>query len=84
MRSTDKTIEVLENVLVEKKITKESISSFTSDKTMRTMTVNVDLLTANKEVVENEIYYFDETNFIDFPSESDLWIAIDEKRTNRK
>lgn len=81
MRTVDKTLQVSENILVEKEVKNETVVSFTVDLENKFIIVYLNLLDGEGEIISKENYTLENELFKKFPSETDLWIAIDKLRS---
>lgn len=80
MRDTQKIIEVDRTVKEQCVLTKEEIVSYQVNKSERTINVEVKLFSNDTDIVRTESYRFFSNDFIDNPTDSDLWALIDAKR----
>ncbi|MDN6290231.1 MAG: hypothetical protein L0J63_08060 [Tetragenococcus koreensis] len=78
----EKTIYVDKTVQEEVLLTQEEISKYEVDKRGKNITVEVRLTGENTNRVETETYRFFSSDFINEPTETDLWQLIDKKRSD--
>lgn len=82
MRQTEKIITVDKTVQEEVKLTREEITKYTVDKRSRNIEIEVRLTGEGTSRVETETYRFFSSDFINEPTEVDLWQLIDKKRSD--
>lgn len=81
MRRTNKVVKV--NVTVEEEVllNNEEIIRYVVDKRNQTLIVDVRLTGDDTSIVETETHRFFSNEFVDEPTEEDLWKLIDSKRS---
>ena len=80
MRETERIIEVDKVVKEEALLNKEEITSYTVDKRNQRITIELRLSGDDTRYVETEVHRFFSGQFVNEPTEEDLWKLIDEKR----
>lgn len=79
MREIEHHIEVDKIVKEEVVLTKERISSYTVDKDRQEIKVKVTQYSDENSYVKEENHYFYSSEYIENPTENDLWELIDKK-----
>jgi hypothetical protein len=82
MRETNKIISIDRTYKEDVVLNKEEIAKYIVDKRNQTITVDVRLSGDETSIVETETYRFFSNNFINDPNEDDLWLLIDNKRSD--
>ena len=82
IRNTVKKISVDRTIKEEVLLTKEEITKYAVDKRSRNIEVEVRLTGEDTSRVETETYRFFSSDFINEPTEVDLWQLIDKKRSD--
>jgi len=82
IRNTVKKISVDRTIKEEVLLTKEEITKYTVDKRSRNIEIEVRLTGEDTSRVETETYRFFSSDFINEPTEVDLWQLIDKKRSD--
>lgn len=80
MRLVEREVEVQQNIGVPVVIKKEEIHSYEVDPINDFINATVKL-TAENGAVFYENYYFEGEYYREYPSEADLWLAVDRKRS---
>ena len=80
MRETERLIEVDKVVKEDVLLNREEITSYTVDKRNQRITIELQLSGYDTRYVETEVHRFFSGQFINEPTEEDLWELIDEKR----
>ena len=80
MRETERLIEVDKVVKVDVLLNREEITSYTVDKRNQRVTIELQLSGVDTRYVETEVHRFFSGQFVNEPTEEDLWELIDEKR----
>ena len=80
MRETERLIEVDKVVKEEILLNREEITSYAVDKRNQRITIELQLSGDDTQYVETEVHRFFSSQFINEPTEEDLWEMIDEKR----
>lgn len=83
MRITHKVISIDRTVQEEIILNKEEITKYTVDKQSKNITVEVKLTGNETNRVETETYRFFSSDFINEPTETDLWQLVDKKRSGK-
>lgn len=81
MRQTNKIIKVDRTVQEEVMLNNEEIIRYVVDKRNRNIIVDVRLTGDDTSIVETETHRFFSNEFIDEPTEEELWGLIDSKRS---
>jgi len=82
IRNTVKKISVDRTIKEEVLLTKEEITKYAVDKRSRNIEIEVRLTGEETSRVETETYRFFSSDFINEPTEVDLWQLIDKKRSD--
>lgn len=82
IRDTVKKISVDRTIKEEVLLTKEEITKYAVDKRSRNIEIEVRLTGEETSRVETETYRFFSSDFINEPTEVDLWQLIDKKRSD--
>ena len=80
MRETERLIEVDKVVKEDVLLNREEITYYTVDKRNQRITIELQLSGDDTRYVETEVHRFFSGQFINEPTEEDLWELIDEKR----
>lgn len=80
MRETERLIEVDKVVKEEILLNREEITSYAVDKRNQRITIELQLSGDDTQYVETEVHRFFSGQFINEPTEEDLWEMIDRKR----
>lgn len=83
IRNTVKKISVDRTIKEEVLLTKEEITKYTVDKRSRNIEIEVRLTGEDTSRVETETYRFFSSDFINEPTETDLWQLVDKKRSGK-
>lgn len=80
MRDLNKVIEITETKVIEKTLTTEEIATYSVNKSAKTISVDVKQKSSDSETTVTEIYDFGGDDYLENPTENDLWKIIDRKR----
>lgn len=80
MREVNKVVQIEENAVVNKVITKEEIVSFTSDSKLGLLSVSIEMRAEDDTIAKVETHYFSGEDYVRNPSELELWSLIDKIR----
>ena len=80
MRETERLIEVDKVIKEDVLLNREEITYYTADKHNQRITIELQLSGDDTRYVETEAHRFFSGQFINEPTEEDLWELIDEKR----
>ena len=80
MRETERLIEVDKVIKEDVLLNREEITYYTVDKHNQRITIELQLSGDDTRYVETEVHRFFSGQFINEPTEEDLWELIDEKR----
>ena len=83
IRQTEKVITVDRTVQEDVVLNKEEITKYTVDKRNQSIVVEVRLTGDDTNRVETETYRFFSSDFINEPTETDLWQLVDKKRSGK-
>jgi len=83
IRNTVKKISVDRTIKEEVLLTKEEITKYAVDKRSRNIEIEVRLTGEDTSRVETETYRFFSSDFINEPTETDLWQLVDKKRSGK-
>ena len=83
IRNTVKKISVDRTIKEEVLLTKEEITKYTVDKRNQNIEVEVRMTGEDTSLVETETYRFFSSDFINEPTETDLWQLVDKKRSGK-
>lgn len=81
MRKTERLIEVDKLIKEEVLLNKEEITSYTVDKLNQRITIELQLSGDDTSIVEMETHRFFSEDFVNEPTEEELWGMIDSKRS---
>ena len=80
MRETERLIKVDKVIKEDVLLNREEITSYTVDKRNQRITIELQLSGDGTQYVETEVHRFFSGQFVNEPTEEDLWELIDEKR----